>query len=233
MRLLVIASDPREFHGILSHAEASSAVREMKGIDFARRARLGSNQILVAANGVGVRRATAALDAALPVFQPDALASIGFCGALAPALALNDILVATEVTDGETRYPTAPLENPRPYRHGVVRTSPLVAQTTADRRALHAEGAMAVEMEAFAVARCAHDRGIPFYCIKVITDLAGETLANDFNKALRSDGHFDTIILLQGTVRHPFARIAELLRLARRCTLATRVIGDFFADCRF
>lgn len=230
MKLLVIASDPREFQGILSHAENRPCHLP---VDFARTARMGSYEILVAANGAGVHRATAALDAALAVFQPDALVSTGFCGALAPGLALNEIVVATEVTDGKQHYRAAPLENPRPHHRGVVRTSPRVAQAAADRRTLHDEGAMVVEMEAFAVARCAQDRGIPFYCIKVVTDLAGETLANDFNKALRADGHFDTIILLQGTLRHPFARIAELVRLARRCTQATRAIGDFFADCRF
>lgn len=230
MKLLVIASDARELHGILSHAEARACGL---AVDFARAARIGSYEILAAANGVGVQRATAALDAALAVFQPHILVSTGFCGALAPDLALNDIVVATEVTDGETRYPAASLENPRPYRRGVVRTSRRVAQTSTDRSILHAAGAMVVEMEAAAVARRAQSRGIPFYCIKVVTDLAGETLANDFNKALRADGHFDTIILLQGTLRHPFARIAELVRLARRCVQATRVMGDFFADCRF
>ena len=230
MKLLVIASDRREFQGILSHAEVRNCDLP---VDFARAARLGPHEILMAANGVGLPRAAAALDAALAVFQPDALASIGFCGALAPGLVLNDVVVATEVTDGETRHRSASVENPRPHRRGVVRTSPRVAQTAEDRGALHAEGAIVVEMEAFAVAQCALSRGIPFYCIKVVTDLACENLANDFNKALRADGHFDTIVLLQGTLRHPFARIAELVRLAKRCKQATRVIGDFFADCRF
>lgn len=230
MKLLVIASDARELRGLLSHAQARDFDLP---VDFARAARLGAHEVLAVANGVGVRRAAAALKAGLAVFQPEGLASIGFCGALAPELELNDIVVATEVDDGETHYRAASLENPRPYRAGLVRTSPRVAQTAADRRALHAAGATVVEMEASAVARCAQNQGIPFYCIKVVTDLAGENLANDFNKALRADGHFDTIILLQGTLRHPFARIAEFVRLARRCAQATRVLGDFFADCRF
>lgn len=230
MKLLVIASDRRELQGIQSHAGTR---RSDLPVDYARAARLGPHEILMAANGVGLQRASAALEAALAVFQPDALASVGFCGALAPDLALSDIVVGTAVTDGKTHCEAALVENLRPHRRGVVRTSPRVAQTAGDRRALHDKGAIVVEMEAFAVARCARSRGIPFYCIKVVTDLACENLANDFNKALRADGHFDTIVLLQGTLRHPFARIAELVRLARRCTHATRVLGDFIADCRF
>jgi len=66
-----------------------------------------------------------------------------------------------------------------------------------------------------------------------VSDLAGEDMANDFNAALREDGHFDTIGLLIGAMRKPLVRLPELLRLRSRCTLASRALGDFIADSRF
>jgi hypothetical protein len=88
-------------------------------------------------------------------------------------------------------------------------------------------------MEAAGVAQRAQALGMPFFCIKTVTDLAGETMANDFNAVLRSDGRFDTIKLLASGLRHPRVRLPELFRLRRRCLLAARSLGDFIADCRF
>lgn len=231
MKLLVVASESMEFPGLLAHAEEKR--RADAGADWARLGRIGGNEFLMVANGAGVARAGAALDAALPSFRPDALVSIGFCGALDPALGIGDIVVATEVQGANGRYRATPVFTAKPYGRGVVWTHSRVAETVDERRGLRASGASVVEMEAAAVAERAQALGLPFYCVKSVTDLAGESLANPFNQALREDGHFDTIILLRGALRHPFARIPELIRLRGRCVRAARSLGDFIADCRF
>lgn len=231
MKLLVVAADRMEFSGILAHA--SQSAQPPLAADWARAIRLGDHDMLLVANGVGVSRAAAAAEAGIATFAPNAVASVGFCGALDGGLATGDIVVATEVIGGETRYAAEPVESPWPHRCGSVRTNPRVVQTDRERRTLRATGVLAVEMEASAVAESAQAHGLPFYCIKAVTDLAGETMANDFNRALREDGHFDTIVLLLGSLRNPFARIPELLRLRRRCARAARSMGDFFANCRF
>jgi len=231
MKLLLVASDRMEFRGILAHARQTR--RAPANVDWARVVQLGSNELTLVANGAGVERAAAGAEAGLAASQPDALVSIGFCGALIPELAVGDIVVATEVAGGESRHAALAVSSPVAHRRGVVRTNFRVAQSLEERRSLRATGATVVDMEASAVAECARIHGLPFYCIKVVTDLAGETMANDFNKALREDGHFDTIVVLMGTLRHPFARIPELLRLRSRSVRAAAALGDFFADCRF
>lgn len=231
MRFLLVASERMEFPAIV--ARATEASRAEVAVDWARHIRLGGHEMMLLANGAGVDRAGPAVDAALDVFRPDALVSTGFCGALDPGLQVADIVVATEVVGGERRYPAMPVISSRSHRRGVVRTTSRVVQTVEERRTLRATGASVVEMEASAVAERARIHGLPFYCVKVVTDLASETLANDYNRALRKDGHFDTIVLLTGTLRHPLARIPELLRLQVRCVHAARVLGDFIADCRF
>jgi len=228
MRLLIVASESFEFAGLLARAGdvRRSAVRS----DWSRTARLGSHELLLLANGAGVHRAAAALGQALPTFKADALVSTGLCGALSPELKPADIVVATGVVHGEFRYRTAELECSRPHLRGLVRTIDHVAQTAEEKGLLYRSGAVAVEMEAGAVAASAQKAALPFFCIKAVSDLANETLENDLNTALRPDGHFDTIKILGSTLRHPLIRVPELIRLWRRSARAADSLGDFF--CR-
>jgi hypothetical protein len=98
---------------------------------------------------------------------------------------------------------------------------------------LRAGGCSVVEMEAGGVAERARTRGLRFYCVRVVTDLADEDLANDFNGALRPDGHFVTMRILRGTLRNPLVRLPELFRLRNRCIRASLALGEFIADCQF
>jgi adenosylhomocysteine nucleosidase len=216
MKLLVVASDRMEFAGLLARAGAPS---------HARTVQLGGHEMLLAANGVGAPRAAAAVDAALS-WQPDALVSIGFCGALDAKLGIADIVVAQRVLASGRSYGSTGGD-------ATIASVDHVVRTAAEKRALAASGAIAVEMEAAGVAERAEALHLPFYCIKSVSDLAGEDMANDFNKALTADGHFATITLLQGALARPFTRIPELLRLRKRCIRAALALGDFFADCRF
>ena len=228
MRLLFIAADPMEFPGILAHAEQPQDGRV--AVDWSRSARLGAHNIMLVANGLGPKRAAAAVDAAAQAFRPDAVVSTGFCGALLPALEIADVVVGTCIASDDGNYVTLPLKS----RHsGPVRSINHIVQTASEKRQLAATGAIAVEMEAAGVASRCESLGLPVYCVKAVTDLAGEDMTNDFNKALRSDGHFATMLILRGSFRNPLVRLPELIRLRRRCVRAARVLGDFFADCRF
>ena len=231
MRILLIAADPMEFTGIVSRASDVSPAR--LAVDWSRSARLGTHHLVLAANGAGARRAASAVEAALGTFHAEAIVSTGFCGALAPELAIADVVVGTAISAGSRTFPALNPASHREHQTGVVCSIDHVAQTAAEKSRLHAGGASVVEMEAAGVAKQSAAHGIPFYCVRVVTDLAGEDMANDFNRALRPDGHFATMSILRGTLRHPLVRLPELLRLRNRCVSAARVLGDFIADCRF
>lgn len=231
MKLLVVAAEAREVRGILAHAGHAHGAQT--GTDWARSAVLGEHDLLLVAHGAGAGKAAAAVDRAVAAFRPDAVVSTGFCGALEEKLGVASIVVATEVLGSDGRFsallPTASL----PHHLGVVLTIDHVAQSAAEKRTLRQVGAAAVDMEAAAVAGRAAALGLRFFCIKAVTDLAGEDLANDVNAALRPDGHFDTIKILGSILGRPLARPPELFRLWHRSARAARALGDFFADCRF
>jgi adenosylhomocysteine nucleosidase len=220
-----------EFPGILAHAKGARPAPI--AVDWARETELAGNPVLLTANGAGARRAAAAVDAALDKFPADVILSTGFCGALSSELAVADIVSATCVKDGTHSFQVLQPDSRRAHRQGVIISIDHVAQTAAEKSFLRAGGGLAVEMEAAGVAERAAARGVGFYCVRVVSDLASEDMANDFNAALRDDGHFATMNILKGTLRKPLVRLPELLRLRNRCARAARVLGEFIADCRF
>lgn len=191
------------------------------------------DEVRLAENGVGAHHAAAAVDRALSSFRPDAIVSMGFCGALDPSFAIADIVVGTTIFAGDRAFPAEPPVTVARHRLGPISSIDHVARTAAEKSRLHATGSIAVEMEAAGVAQRAQKLGVPFFCIKSVTDLADETMANDFNAVLRSDGRFDTMKVLTSSLRHPWVRFPELIRFRQRCVLAARSLGEFIDDCRF
>lgn len=219
MKLLVVAADRMEFAGIVARAGACES-----------HVRLGGHELHLFAGGVGARCAAAAAEAGLAL-HPDAVVSTGFCGALDPAMQIADIVVATSVaTPDGSRYTARTVPG---GSNCVVCSLDHVVQTAAEKHSLASRGFGVVEMEAAGVASRALAASLPFYCIRAVSDLADEDMANDFNRVLTPDGHFDTMKLLRSAVRRPLVRIPELLRLRKRCVRAAHALGDFFADCRF
>ncbi|HTS64285.1 MAG TPA: hypothetical protein VMH28_19820 [Candidatus Acidoferrales bacterium] len=210
MRVLIVAADRMEFRGMPARPDW-----------------------VLKANGVGARFAAAAVDRALEESRPDAVVSTGFCGALDPGLNVGDVVVATEVAAAGRRFPALEPRGRRAASRGTVVSTDHVVQTAAEKSQLHLSGAIAVEMEAAGVAERAAQHGLPFFCIKAVTDLASEDMANDFNSALRPDGHFATMDILSSSLRQPMTRIPELIRLRKRCARAALSLGEFIADCRF
>src|SRR5579884_3878588 len=173
--LAFVAAESREVTGLL--ARAARVRRVDLGVDFGREFELNARPAVVVANGPGPELAGAALDAVRGRYELDAVVSMGYCGALDEGLAANDIVVGTAVNDARAICPTTD----RVHASGVVFSSDRVLVSAEEKRELQQTGAIAVEMEAAALAGRAQRWGIPFYCVRVVTDTALESLPIDFN----------------------------------------------------
>lgn len=225
--ILFVAADPRELSGWIDRWENVRPVP--LAVNWARTGKWKGRAVAAIANGAGAERA---FTAGIIAGKISAVCSTGFCGALDSELNIGDVVVATEVGDGTRTWPAGFPAGPQAVQGPVV-TIDRVAQTAAEKSGLRASGAVIVEMEAAGVARAAEDRGIPFYCIRAVSDLANETFANDFNAALTADGRFSIVRLVAGAFASPQKRFAELLRLRRRTAVASKKLGEFLADCTF
>jgi adenosylhomocysteine nucleosidase len=231
VNLLFIAAEARELAPLVGRC--AGAAPAALPVDWARAASLHGHRSLFVANGAGGVRAAAALEAACREFRPDVVVNTGFCGALDPELEIAQVVTGEEVVGDGGRWPARRPAGGPASRGGVVRSIGRVAQTAGDKRRLRQDGGDVVEMEAAGVAERAAAQGLPFYCIRAVTDLADESFAIDLNAALREDGHFDTMHILRESLRRPATRVPELLRLRNRCVRAARALGDFIAECRF
>lgn len=184
-------------------------------------------------NGAGAERAARAVDAGLRAGAVRTVCSTGFCGALDDSLGIGDIFAATSVRSRGLEFQALkPIARAR-YTAGILASIDHVAGTALEKRQLRQTSAMAVEMEAGGVAAKAAELGLPFYCIRAVSDLGNETFRCDFNAALREDGRFDTMRLFASAMRQPLSRVPELLRLQRRCATASKNLGAFLAGCEF
>lgn len=219
--LLFVGADPREFTGFLSHWHHVEPL--VLPVHWARAGQWKGREVYAVANGAGANRAFAAV---LVAPRPSAICNIGFCGALDEKLQVGDIVIATEVREDSRTLSTCIPCAPEAMR-GAVISIDHVAQTAAEKSRLRATGASIVEMEAAGVARAAEDLSVPFYCVRVVSDLATETFATDFNAALRPDGRFSPLRLIMQL------KLEELLRLKKRTELASKKLGDFLAETSF
>jgi adenosylhomocysteine nucleosidase len=111
-------------------------------------------------------------------YRPKVVLCVGYAGALRENFRPGDVILATEVVDTEGGiWPaTWPGELPpgewRPplYRGRVVTTSQMVTRPERKAELGQRHDALVVDMESAAVAKQCHQRGVPFGCVRVVSD---------------------------------------------------------------
>jgi adenosylhomocysteine nucleosidase len=218
--IVAIGAEGMEFAGWLRHC---TGVRQLDWpVAFARQAEWNGQAVTMVANGAGPRLAAAGLAVAKERETVTAVMSIGWCGALDPELALNDVFVALAVRTTEgVRAALAPRKMPT-ARRGVLYSGDRFIRTAAEKAELRSRGAEAVEMEAGGLRFAG-----PFYAVRVVSDLAQEDFALDFNEYRDAEGRFQKGRIALAGWRHP----VDLMRMARRGRQAANALGDFLAQC--
>jgi len=118
----------------------------------------------------------------------------------------------------------APQETPSLW----LATSPRVADEAEKRRLAGAYGAALVDMEASGVARLAAMRGLPFHCIKGVTDGLTDRLP-DFNRFLSPRGRFQLVRLLLYALPRPWYW-PGLMRMGENSKRASQSIAELLHD---
>jgi adenosylhomocysteine nucleosidase len=180
-RIAIIAAMPAEVKPLVRGWQHS----RQSGVDLWRW-RFDGGEWIAACAGAGVNAATRAFVEAEKGGEVSTVISTGWAGALRSDLApgkAHDVATVIDALTGE-RFTTA-----CPPNDFWLVTSPKVADHHEKQRLAETYQAALVEMEAAGVARLARMRGIPFYCIKGISDGYSDNLP-DFNRFISVNGHF-------------------------------------------
>ena len=110
---------------------------------------------------------------------------------------------------------------PSPHRRGRLLTAAsLVGRPEEKRRLGERTGAVAVDMEAAAVARRCTEAGVPFGCLRAISDGVDTPLSESL-LAVLAGGRVRPAALAAAVLRRP-ALVVELMRLGAHTRLAAR-----------
>ncbi|MBI5571677.1 MAG: hypothetical protein HY914_17175 [Desulfomonile tiedjei] len=139
-------------------------------------------QLVTVRCGVGAVRAEAAVRQLAE--RPEAILSVGTAGALLEELRVGDLVVASETfLDGaphesivcapdlvQALAEACRKESRRFHVGGMVTVRDAVFPRKHRDRLFRSTGALAVDMESYAIGRRASEQGIPFACLRVISD---------------------------------------------------------------
>jgi len=239
MAILYVASEAAELKPL---ANLLTALRKLKWpIDYAYEGIWESRRMVLAANGAGPRLAAQAVEVAirsvmvaeLSSSRLEAVVSTGWCGALDPDLQKSQIVVATQILDVSTNetFDCAPIKADGEFVSGVIASQNRIANDASEKARLRALGAVAIDMEAAGAAARAKRAGLPFCCIKAVSDCAGESFPFDLNKCRTSEGRVARGKIVVQALTHP-SRLSVLFHLKRRSEDAAAALGEFLVGCR-
>lgn len=239
MAILYVAAEAAE---LKPFAQMLTGLRKLKWpIDYAFEGIWEGRRVMLAANGAGPKLAARAVEIAiragmvaeLSASKLEAVVSTGYCGALDANLNASQIVVATKVLDlaSMESFECAAVSTELGFASGVVASQDRVAIDSVEKKQLFKDDAIAVDMEAGGVAARTRAAGLPFCCIKVVSDRAEEAFGIDFNRMRTAEGRVARGKISMHALTHP-KLIPELLRLRRRAQDAAKTLGEFLVSSR-
>jgi adenosylhomocysteine nucleosidase len=199
--------------------------------------RLGTTKVVLAASGIGMRRAQESARRALDEIPAvDLIILTGVAGALADNLEIGDLVLADRLMtrDGDNNQAARTIEVPHThfesyasalnrsairYARGAILTVKYPLVTGSEKRlAGEHSGAIAVDMETAVIAFEAAARGIPFVAMRTIMD----TVDHDLTGAVLADenGKVRPFKAAAALARNP-AMVTGVIRLVRNLRQAT------------
>jgi adenosylhomocysteine nucleosidase len=191
--------------------------------------------IAVAVAGMGRAAAGRAADVLIAGHRPRWLISAGFAGALNPAYARNDLILAGEVIDreGSTYLVATPPGMGATIHHakGRLITVDQVVVSAAEKGELHRSyEADLVDMESSAVAAVCREKQVRFLSIRVISDDAHNDLPNEVAAIMNPSGSYRVGATLRSLWRRP-SSVKDFWKLYEHSIEAADRLSKFITRC--
>jgi adenosylhomocysteine nucleosidase len=214
-KIAIVAALEREVSPIIKHWRSEEREHDGRKFKF-----FENHRAVLVCGGIGKDAARRATEAVIFLYQPTAVISAGFAGALDPTLKAGvavSVRKIIDAADGSSQNFDGP---------GLTLiTTSEVAGVGQKEKLARAYAGHAVDMEAAAVARGAQQHGVRFQAFKAISDeLDFEFPAlQDF---ITYDGRFRAVRFAAFALLRPWLW-PKLMQLARNSRKATRTLCDW------
>ena len=178
-----------------------------------------NGEVALICGGVGFEAARRATEVLIQEAKPTRVISVGFAGALSASLRVGDVVVPRTVINSADGSRTEVGSG-----DGALVSAAAVAGNHQKARLANAYGAIAVDMEAAAVAQGALARGVEFAAIKAISDTADFEMPA-LDQFVTSDGRFQTAKFASYMALHPGLWRSTIV-MARNSSRASRALSD-------
>ena len=186
IRIAIVAAMEREVRPLIRRWKVRTKVRTME--HGGRRYRLFENgEAVLVCSGIGAEAARRATEAVIRAVSPVRVISVGFAGAIESSLQVGHVLEPRMVINAADGARTESGSG-----EGILVSSATVADQAQKIRLGKAYGAIAVDMEAAAVAQGGQARGVEFGALKAISDAADFDLPA-LARFVAKDGSFHSV----------------------------------------
>jgi adenosylhomocysteine nucleosidase len=195
--------------------------------------------VVVVLSGAGRKDAARATEALIDGHRPSRVISAGFAGGLSPTLKRNDILLANRVIlaegDGDLHLEPPPdivslSERTVVHVGALLSVDHVVRLPRQKQRLAEQYGALAVDMETFAVAEICQKRGVPFVAVRVINDTANEALSGDVEHLLLQKTQAARLGAAMGALWRRPGSAKEMYQLRENALVASQRLARFLAS---
>jgi adenosylhomocysteine nucleosidase len=176
-----------------------------------------SGHVVLVCGGIGAQAARRATEAAISLYHPELVLSVGFAGALDSALKVGEVLSPSRVIDARDGSSVEMAAG-----SGVLVSAASIAGAQQKVRLADSYRAQAVDMEAAAVARGAQARGVRFMAVKAISDESNFAMPA-MDRFVGTNGQFRTGKFVGFAAVRPWLW-APVIQLARKGAKASRAL---------
>ncbi len=191
-------------------------------------------------SGIGIKRATEAAEH-LCAEKPDLILSIGVSGGLSVGLEAGSLVAATSIhsdvagidswfendDDAQMRSDLIPACGNIQCGKLITASEPVL--TPEEKLFMHERtGALAIDMESIAIAQVAKKTGIPFGCIRAVSDDSKRGIPPESLAGVDETGKTQLAPILKAIMKRP-SLIFELIPMGRDYSKALKALGKILA----
>ncbi len=200
-----------------------------------RRGRLATRRVAIVQSGPGCEAAARATAALIAAHQPDWVFSAGFAGGLDETLKKQDVLMVDRVVyqDGQGLSldlkvdPSALAATPCVHA-GSLLTADRIIRLASEKRELGKQhGALAVDMETFAVAEVCRRDKVPLIAVRIISDGVDDELPKDVDRLMRQKTVVRKAGAVVGSIMNRPGSIKDMFQLKEDALLASDKLAKF------